>query len=285
MQLSIIIVSYKVKQQLEDNLRAIFASADAPEFEVIVVDNASSDGTIEMVREKFPTVRLIANPDNRGFAAAVNQGLGVAAADLCLLLNPDMRVRKDTLRKMIGWAEAHPEAAIASCRLVDQDGKTIRHVRRFPTLADQLAVVLKLPHLFPRILDRYIAADFDYARAASVDSVRGSFFLINRPAMKDLGLEPKLDERYFIWFEEVDLCRHVRAAGGSVWYTPDAECVDLIGQSFRQIGLVRKQGYMRDSMLKYFRKWHPAWQAAVLRVAWTIIMIFARLLGIIKRKK
>ena len=99
--------------------------------------------------------------------------------------------------------------------------------------------------------------------------MRGSFFMINRGNFKKLaGREPLLDERYFIWFEEVDFCRTVKELGGEVWYTPAAKALDHVGSSFKQIDRLTKQKYFRESMLKYFAKWEPAWQTAILRTAW-----------------
>jgi hypothetical protein len=299
MDLSVIIVSWNVKNKLRENLEALFSSsrplrsprlrygeagqgvseASEVSFEVFVVDNDSADGTVEMVRQEFADVRVIANQANLGFAKANNQALRLCSgrAEFILLLNPDMRVEPDTLQKMIEWMRANPQASVAGCHLTNDQGETIKHVRRFPTVWDQLAIVLKLPHLIPRILDKYIIADFDYKKAAKVDSIRGGFFMLRRETLENIGL---LDERYFLWFEEVDYCRRVKAAGGEVWYTPDAQCVDHVGQSFKQVKRGTAQGYFRDSMLKYFKKWHPAWEYYLLYFLWILGFALAALFDI-----
>ena len=242
-----------------------------------------------------------------------------------------MKVFPDTFSNMIKWMDENPRASVAGCKLVDEAGKTVEHVRRFPTLFDQLAIVLKLPHLFPGILDNYLAKDFDYAKAQKVDSVRGAFFMIRTPKAggtkspigdlvpaephpnpllkKERGNQhtptllqystamptgrqahargeintprpagtplkrgkitlPFMDERYFVWFEEVDYCMQVRKAGGEVWYTPAGRCVDYVGQSFKQVKRGKTQNYFRDSMLKYFKKWHPGYRLVILYIAW-----------------
>ena len=130
--------------------------------------------------------------------------------------------------------------------------------------------MLKLPHIFPQILSRYIISDFDYSQDAKVDSVRGGFFMIRKEMLDKLK---ELDERYFIWFEEVDFCKQVYKIGGEVWYTNFAVCTDYVGQSFKQEGVNLKQKYFRDSMQKYFRKWHPFWQYFILRFAWSITFV------------
>jgi len=271
MDLSIIIVSWNVREKLKDNLRALFESQNV-DFEVFVVDNDSHDGSAEMVRDDFPKVKLIANRDNLGFAKANNQAIKEAKGEYVLLLNPDMRAFDDTLSNMVSWMNCHESAWVAGCKLVDESARIINHVRRFPALSDQLIVVLKLPHLFPAILDKYLRTDFDYKKSAVVDTIRGGFFMIRREAIEKVGL---LDERFFLWFEEVDYCRRIKSAGGEVWYANAAECIDLVGQSFKQVKVPVKQKYFRDSMLKYFKKWHSPLSYWVLKLAWPIGMILA----------
>jgi hypothetical protein len=265
MKLSIIIVSWKVKDKLRENLTALFKSAVDFEYEVFVVDNDSQDGTAEMVTGEFPAVKLIVNCENLGFAKANNQAMKLAQGEYILLLNPDTRVFPDTLANMAFWMDKNKQAWVAGCHLVDEQNKTILHVRRFPGLADQLAIVLKLPHLFPNILDNYLCASFDYSREKKVDSIRGGFFMIRRETIKKIG---PLDERYFVWFEEVDYCLKVEKSGGEVWYAPAAKCIDFVGQSFAQIATMKKQKMFRESMLKYFKKWHPWGAYMILKIVW-----------------
>jgi len=266
MDLSIIIVSWNVKEKLKDNLRALYESQDA-DFEVFVVDNNSADGTAAMVKKYYPQVKLIANAENLGFAKANNQAIKIAGGRYVLLLNPDMRVFDDTLSNMFSWMNAHEHAWVAGCRLLDESARIIKQVRRFPALIDQLAIILKIPHIFPSVLDKYLRIDFDYYKSSAVDSIRGGFFMIRKQAIEKIGF---LDERFFLWFEEVDYCRRVKAAGGQVWYMPTAECIDLMGQSFKQVNLAVKQKYFRDSMLKYFKKWRPGCEYWILRLAWPV---------------
>lgn len=278
MELSIIIVSWNVKEKLRANLQALFASLAAPRFEVFVVDNASADGSAAMVRQEFPQVKLIANSGNRGFAAANNQALHQAVGRYVLLLNPDMEVFPDTIAQAYGWLKLNPQVTIAGFKLLDEQGRIVPQVRRFPRFLDQLAIILKLPHLFKHLNDAYLCRRFDYEKAAAVDSVRGAFFLINRENFRLIsdGREVLLDERYFIWFEEVDFCRQVKERGGEVWYSPAASCRDYVGQSFKQVKRGRTQQYFRASMLAYFRKWEPAWKAMVLEIAWRFVGLFIR---------
>ena len=288
--LSIIIVSWNVKDKLRENLNALYKSQGDLNFEVFVVDNNSADGSAKTVKEEFPQVNLMANIENLGFAKANNQAIRQASGELILLLNPDMRVRPDTLSNMLAWMRENKQASVAGCHLIDEQGDTVKQVRRFPAVRDQLAIVLKLPHLFPGVLKKYLRHDFDYSRAAKVNSIRGGFMMINLRAVsvEAIHASPLLDERYFLWFEEVDFCQRVKQAGGEVWYTPAAECVDYVGQSFSQLPRGESQKYFRDSMLKYFKKWQPAWQYWLLRLAWPIgisLVVIAEKLNIQNQAK
>ena len=277
MKLSIIIVSWNTREKLKANLTALFKSRVDFDFEVVVVDNHSSDDSVSMVKDNFATVKLISNQENLGFAKANNQGIKMTTGEFILLLNPDMKVQSDTLAGAITWAENKPQAVVSGFKLKNEKGETVKQVRRFPRLMDQLAIVLKIPHIFPGIVHKYLSASFNYNQANKVDSVRGSFFLINRKEYRKVsGQDVSLDERYFIWFEEVDFCRQVYKLGGEVWYSPAAECLDYVGQSFNQVKRSRTQKYFRDSMLKYFAKWEKPWQSWILKIAWKFIGIFIR---------
>lgn len=265
MDLSIIIVNYKTKDRLKNNLAVLLSSRTRYSFEIIAIDNDSQDGSLEMLKTDFPQVKLIANRANIGFAKAVNQGLKILQGRYLLLLNPDMKPHSDTLENLIGWLDRHQQAAIAGIKLVDRDGNVVPHIRRFPRLFDQMMIASKLAHLFPFSLSKYLMKNFDYSSEAKVDSMRGSFMVIRRETYEKLG---GLDERYFLWFDEVDYCRQARAAGLEVWYTPIAECVDLVGQSFNQVSGRAKQKIFKDSMLKYFAKWHSFPAVWLLRAAW-----------------
>ncbi len=259
MDLSIVIVNWKVRELVRRLLNSIKEHTSGIEYEVFVVDNDSRDGSVEMIRSEFPWVKVIANTQNLGFAKACNQGIRESRGEFILLLNPDMLLLPNTLSGMLA-SMRNPENArvgIAGCHLIDERGKTVPHVRRFPHFSDQLAILLKLPHLFPRVLNRYLMSDFDYSKEARVDSIRGSFFMIRRAVIEKIG---PLDEGFFIWFEEVDFCKRAARAGFEVAYTPSVQCIDYVGQSFKQVRLYPKQKMLTRSMIYYFKKHAPAWQ-------------------------
>lgn len=276
MDLSIIIVSWNVKEKLQANLQALVKSEGGLKLEIFVVDNFSSDGSLEMLNKNFPQVKIIANQNNLGFSRANNQAIKLSTGRYILLLNPDMQVKPDTLKNMLFWADTNPNATVMGCHLVNEKGQTVQQVRKFPQLFDQLCIVFKLPHFIPSILKNYLLPSFNYTEAQAVDSIRGSFFLINVGSFKKISQQakPLLDEDYFIWFEEVDFCYQVKKMGGEVWYTPNASCIDYVGQSFKQVEFIKTQKYFRDSMLKYFKKWKKPYEYRILFFSWKIIGLF-----------
>ncbi len=314
MQISIVIVSWNVKEKLRECLRSVEETTNhnAPQppspglrppspagrgegegqrgggVEVFVVDNDSKDGTVQMIEKEFPSVHVIVNNFNAGFAKANNQAVRLSQGGYVLLLNPDMRVFPGTLEGMVKFMDEprNAKVGVAGCYLVSPSPQpspagrgglsvssrplgevqgegfvTVPHVRRFPQLLDQLAIMLKVPHLFPRVLDSYMMPDFDYSKEARVDSIRGSFFMTRREVLNKIGM---LDEGFFIWFEEVDFCKRAIAAGYEVAYTPIAKAIDYVGQSFKQVKFYPKQKMFTRSMVYYFKKHAPWWQYRLL---------------------
>jgi len=232
-------------------------------FEQIVVDNGSKDNTVEIVRS-FSHAKLIANTENTGFAAANNQGVKIASGDFLLFLNPDMLAAPGSLDKMVGWLVKHPDAGIVSCKLTDAEGNFNPEAspRRFPTVWDQAALLLKLSHVLPFVLNKYLMKNFEPNKEQEVDSVRGAFMLVRKEIMEQLGWA--FDPRYFIWFEDVDLCREIKRLGYKVIYTPIISCVDYVGQSFIKQETLWKQKNFTASMLTYFKKWEPWYKWGII---------------------
>jgi GT2 family glycosyltransferase len=267
--LAVLMVSWNVKDLVLKNIEALLASEGSASAELIVIDNASKDATVEAIRAQFPQVRVIANTYNAGFSLANTQGMIAMQARHCLLLNPDMKVEVDSLQKTIEYLDTHPEVGVMGARLETADGKMVEHVRSFPTFGSQLAILLKLPHLFPRIVDSYLAKDFDYSREQVVDSIRGSYFAIHARALEACA---GLDTRYFIWFEEVDYCKKVTERGMKVVYVPTIKATDFIGRSFAQRDSFWKQKNFTRSMVQYFEKWHPWWETLILRAVRLVVL-------------
>ncbi len=257
MDLSVITVTWNSADLIGGQIKSVKAGCKNISFEQFVVDNASTDKTAEIITNEFPEVKLIKNDKNRGFGFPNNQAAKLATGEFLLFLNPDMRAEEGSLDKMVEWMRNYPDVGVASCKLLDEHGNLNADAlpRRFPTVWDQAAIVLKLPHLFPHILDNYLFKDFNANAEQEVDSVRGSFMMMRREVYEKLGWA--FDPRYFIWFEDVDTCREVKKMGLKVVYTPIISCVDYVGQSFKKRTTLWKQKQFTASMLQYFQKWEP----------------------------
>lgn len=253
MDLSIIIVNWKVKDLLEKCLRSIFEQTKDISFEVFVVDNNSGDGSVEMVRSRFPQVDLTASAENLGFAKGNNLAIKKSRGRYVLLLNPDTEILKNALEKMIHFMDSHRECGIAGCKLLNPDLTLQLSVRAFPDLASQIFILLKLHHLFPhaKSMSKYLVQDFDYEKTQEVDQVMGAFMIIRREVLEKIGL---LDENFWIWFEEVDFCKRAKLAGLKIFYTPEAKIIHHFGQSFKQTMGVKKQKDFNRSLSYYFKK-------------------------------
>jgi len=244
-----IVVSWNVSAALNRCLASLQNSVDI-HLDITVVDNASSDGSAELVRKNFPNVRLIANPTNRGFAAAVNQGMNGSIGDV-VLINPDVVVQPDTLQKLRTALDRNPSAGIAGPRIVFPDGTHQASVRRFPTLRDLVVTLMKLPNFLPQLVGRYTARDLNIDAEQRVDQVMGACFYIRRPALEAVGA---FDEGFYIWFEEVDFCRRAEDRGWSTLYAPSAQVVHEKAASFAQLMPITKQRILVGSMAHYADK-------------------------------
>lgn len=253
MDVSIVIVSWRVKDLLRCCLASVYQQTRDLEFEVFVVDNNSGDETNEMVARDFPDVHLIANRQNVGFARANNQAIARARGTFVLLLNPDTEVVGEAVGRAVRFMRARKDVGITGVKMFNPDGSLQQSVRRFPTFCSMALLMLKLHRLFPaaRAMKTYLAGDFDYTRQQSVDQVMGAFFMVRAEVFKKIGL---LDEKFFIWFEEVDFCRRARQAGFRTAYLPDSHIIHHFAQSFNQVASAKKQGMFNRSLLHYFKK-------------------------------
>ncbi|MBI4414765.1 MAG: glycosyltransferase family 2 protein [Candidatus Kerfeldbacteria bacterium] len=274
--ISVIIVSWNVREQLARCLSSLDRQQGV-RAEVFVVDNASVDQSAEMVRSRFRSVRVIANTVNRGFATACNQALRVASGGVLLLLNPDTELSDHlTLRSTVGYLSRHKDVGILGVKIVNDNGTVQRSVQAFPGLASQALVLLKLHVLFPSLgpLRAYNAREFDYEHDADVDQVKGAFFAMPRRTLQNIGM---FDERFFVWFEEVDYCKRARDAGLLVRFTPSIVVKHTGGASFRQLSSFEQQKIFNRSLLLYFKK-HAGWAERLLLRVLTVPSMFLALL-------
>ena len=257
---SVIIVSYNTRELLRECIESILCEqGDGLGVEVIVVDNASADGSAAMVAERFPQVRLIANPDNRGFGAACNQGLEVAQGRYALILNADIRAQPGALQRLVGFMDAHPDAAVCGGQLRYPDGRIQPSCARDLTLWWVFCEQSMLAKLFPRtrLFGGYWRTHWNFSATIETEQVMGACMMLRRPF-------PRFDEDYFLYCEDTDLCYRVRQAGGKIYYVHDAVFVHHLGAS-GEPQRAQMVIYYNCGKERYFRKFHSAWQARVCR--------------------
>jgi N-acetylglucosaminyl-diphospho-decaprenol L-rhamnosyltransferase len=273
--LTIIIVSWNVRPLLHRCLSSLVdvrasteggasqASSLEPRTEIIVVDNASSDGSAEMVREEFPHVHLVVNDENRGFAVANNQGLGLSHGRYLLLLNPDTEVVGDALGMMVDYMDGHLEVGALGPQLCYPDGSLQSSRRRFPTLTTGLVESTVVQEWWTDncILRRYYMTDTPNDMIQPVDWMVGACLLVRRQAYEQVG---GLDEGFFMYSEELDWCRRIKDAGWEVVYLPTATIIHHEGKSSEQV-VPARHIYFQSSKVRYFRKHHGILQAELLR--------------------
>jgi len=252
LRLSICIVNWNTRDYLRGCLRSIAATAGDLAHEVIVVDNASADGSGGMVREEFPGVTLIANEENLKYARGNNQALEAAQGELKLLLNPDVVVLEGALQELIAAAGRHPRAGAVAPKLVNPDGSRQLSCRSFPDPEVILYETLGLSRLFSRSrrLGKYRMSWWGYDEERTVDQPMASALLLRSAALAEVGL---FDEGFPIFFNDVDLCRRIWDAGWEVWFTPRARMIHHGGAGTRQ---VRPQMVAEShrSLLRYYEK-------------------------------
>ncbi len=250
MDLSVIIVNWNTEALLRDCLRSVYRTLEGIAYEVIVVDNASGDGSVAMLKAEFPQVRRIENVENRGFAAANNQAFRAMGGRYALLLNSDTVLTDGAVRGLYAFMEGHPEAVMACGQLLNADGSKQNSIAAFPTLLTLLTNTSLLEYLFPR---KYPSKRYEYNAPIEVDSCIGACLIVRKSAIDGVG---GLDERYFFFFEETDWARTMKKAGGKVFHVPSAKIYHLQGQS---IGAdVRSRILFYRSRYLYFMKWESA---------------------------
>ena len=248
MKLSIIIVNWNTRDLLSDCLTSVNEPALDIDLEVIVVDNASSDGSQKMVQNQFPEVNLISNSNNPGFAKANNQALRLCTGKYVLLLNPDAIVKPGAIEELVNFLDDFPEAGAAGARLLNPDGSLQRSTSPKPTVFREFWRLFHLDNLI--YFAKYPMHHWNIDQIREVDILKGACLIIRREALDGVGL---LDEEYFMYSEEVDLCTRLTQAGWHLYWVPSAEVVHFGGQSTQQVA---EEMFLRlyEGKIMYFRK-------------------------------
>jgi GT2 family glycosyltransferase len=257
MDLSIIIVSYNGREHLRKCLQSLAAHGPGGEHEVIVVDNASQDGSAAMAAAEFPQARLLPLAKNVGFAAGANRGIKEAGGEAIVLLNPDSEIKEDVFGPMLAYLRGNPDIGILAPKLLDEDGSLQLSCRRFPTFSVALFNRYSLlTRLLPRnrFSARYLLTDWDHSAIAAVDWVSGACLMARRSLFEEIG---PLDEGYFMYIEDVDLCQRAHRAGYKVVYFPEAAVTHHIGRSSHTLpsrSIVERHRSMWHYYKKYLRR-------------------------------
>ena len=234
MDVSIIIVNRNTRNFLRDCLSSVFNQTQGIEFEVIVIDNGSSDRSVQMVEAEFPQVIVIANAENRGFAAANNQGIAIAKGRYVLLLNSDTIILDDVIKKTVLFADAHRQAAVVGCRVLNTDKTLQQTCFMFPSVLNMLLAATYLYKLFPR--NRFFGREritwWNRSSVSEVDVATGCFMLVRRQAIEKIGL---MDKRFFVYGEETDWCYRFKKNGWKIVFTPSAQIIHYGGQNTKQM--------------------------------------------------
>ena len=271
MDLSIAVISYNTRDLLLACLQSVSERTKGVDYEVIVVDNASKDGSVDAVRARFPHVTVIANAENSGFAKACNQAAVVSSGRYLLLLNSDTVMQQGTLRTMVSCLDQHLDIGAVSCLQRDEQGRVVQSCFPFPSIRDHVRYAETLPTVVRRLVGA--PSSMDCTRSQDVEWANGACLMIRKALFDRLG---GLDERFFMYFEDVDLCRRVQQLGYRVRHVAEGEVVHLLGGSSR----ANRHGLNKQwelSRIRYVEK-HFAQPRRFLMKGWIAVGVMRKLL-------
>ncbi len=261
-ELSIIIVSWNVADLLEICLNSILRNTNPAKTEIIVVDSASADDSVDRLRANYPQIKLMAQAENLGFSRSNNIGLAAASGNYLMLLNPDTEIIEDALGQMQQYLEDHPDVGIVGPHTLNSDGTTQSTRRRFPSLLIGFFESTWFQGFAPKsmLTNYYVENEPDNA-VIDVDWVQGSALMTRRTVYEQIG---GLDEGYTMYSEEIDWCKRAKAAQWRVVYLGTARIIHHGGKSSEQV-TARKHIHFQESKLRYFRKYHGWLPSQLLR--------------------
>lgn len=249
---SVVVVTWNGKQYAMECLKSLLALESKLDLQVVVVDNASTDGTPDAIREQFPRVELVQNPNNLGFAKANNMGISRSNGRYVCLVNSDVVVTQRCFEKMIAFMDANPGIGLLGPKMLSPDGGIGPSVMRLPTVGNSLCCALGLHSVFRRsdVFGGYLIPNFPYNAIADVEVLTGWFWMVRRSALAQVG---DLDERFFMYGEDIDWCHRFLKAGWRVVFYPEAEALHYGAASSSQAP-ARFYVEMRRANLQYFKK-------------------------------
>lgn len=259
----LVIVNWNVRDYLDNCLKSLAKWRVSEACRVVVVDNGSVDGSVTMVKQKYPEQNIIAAGENLGFAKANNLGAKEFTSDYVILINPDTESLDDFTSKIESFFAEHPQAAVVGGKLINNDNSVQASVRKFPSLWPAILDSLKLLKRFPVLGGKYLQTNFDYNAKQQVDQVMGAFMIIKSSVWQELQ---GFDEGYKLWFEEVDFCKRVKGLGYEIWYSPEFKLRHTGARSFVQLSHIAKHNLYSASLLRYFSKFHSKLSLSILKL-------------------
>jgi len=282
LKLSVIIVSYNVRHFLEQCLHSVHSAIAGIETEIYVVDNASVDGSVKMVKDKFPRVKCISNQDNQGFAKANNQAIRQSVGEYVLLLNPDTIVETDTFAKIITFMDSHADAGGLGVKMVDGTGRFLPESKRgLPTPTVAFYKIFGLARLFPKskTFNKYHLGYLDKDKTHQVEILAGAFMMVRKSVLDQIGL---LDEAFFMYGEDIDLSYRIIKAGHHNYYYPETRIIHYKGESTKK-GSLNYVFVFYNAMIIFAKKHFSAKNAQLFSVLINIAIYFRAFLSIVSR--
>ena len=275
MRLSVLIVNWNTRDLLRACLQSLDMYPASGGQEVIVVDNASSDDSAEMVKCEFPNVKLIASDKNLGYAAGNNTAIKAATGDYLLLLNPDTEIKPDSLDRAIEYFKTHPQVGAVGVKLIYPNGNPQSSCRSFPTPLAVMWEYLGFSRLFPKskVFGAYRMTWFNYNEEIEVDQPMGTFLLIPGYAMDAVGL---MDEDFPIFFNDVDWCKRAKKSGWKIMFLPNIEIIHHGGESTRQVKKAMIWESHRSLLCFYRKHYSPLWRLLLAPIVYANAFIRAR---------
>lgn len=279
--LSIIIVTWNVADYIVACLASIYRNINSRyEYEIIIVDSASQDNSVELIQSQYPDVKLMEKSENIGYTQGNNIGLEQAKGKYLILLNPDTEILDNALNKMIDYLETHPDVGMIGPHTYNTDGTTQSTRRKFPTKALAFFESTWLQQFAPKtMLDNFYLNDQPNDGIFPVDWVQGSALMLRREVFEQIG---GLDTGYVMYFEELDWCKRASAENWKCIYLGSAEIIHHGGKSSEQVN-IQKHIYFQESKLRYYRKFHGSFFATILRIFLLVNYLWQLILESIKR--
>lgn len=264
--LSIIIVNWNTKELIRNCLKSLITRVGEVPYEIIVVDNASTDESVDMIKKEFPSVKLIVNKTNYGFSKANNQGAIVSRGQFILFLNPDTLIHNNVIDKTIKFMSLHPKAGAVGCKILREDGVVQKSCWRFPSLLEYVISEFGLNKIFLLIRRK------EENKTQEVDALSGSFLLLRKDVFYNVGM---FDENLWAYYEDTDLCYRIRKAGWKIYYFSDVAITHLGGQSFakaKALSIING----RKSRFLFFQKYLSTNQFSIFKYLEILSLFFKR---------